>query len=254
MWESAHLEMGSTKPAKDDDNKLQLYNMRFCPFAERTVLVMLAKNLTFENININLKKKPDWFLETTLGKVPVILHKGKVIPESLITCDYLDELYPEPKLHPSDPLQKALDRAVIEKQSQLMTYLYPIFAKIPGRVVTIEEKLERFSKVVDHLKSFEEELNTRATTFLGGDQPCMADYMIWPIFERLEGFPILLGEMGQHFVLPSHLENVHSWIKAMRATEPVKAYGFSPARMAKLTKIYVETDGFDNALEESAGL
>ena len=92
MWESAHLEMGSEKPAKEDDTKLQLYNMRFCPFAERTVLVLLAKNLAFENININLKKKPDWFLDSTLGKVPVILHQGKIIPESLITCDYLDEV------------------------------------------------------------------------------------------------------------------------------------------------------------------
>ena len=135
-----------------------------------------------------------------------------------------------------------------------MKYLYPIFARIPGRVVTVEEKSELFGKAVDHLKSFEEELKTRATNLLGGDQPCMADYMIWPIFERIEGFPILMGEMGHNFVLPSNLEHVHLWIKAMRNTEPVKAYAFSPARMAKLTQIYVETDGYDNSLQESAGL
>ena len=91
MWESTHLAQESAKPVVDDE-KLTLYNMRFCPFAERTALVLLAKNLEFENINIDLKKKPDWFVESTFGKVPVLLYKGKIIPESLITSDYLDEV------------------------------------------------------------------------------------------------------------------------------------------------------------------
>ena len=91
MWEEPHLEQGSEKPAADNE-KIQLYNMRFCPFAERTVLTLLAKKIPFDNVNINLKKKPDWFLASTMGKVPVIVHKGKYIPESLITCDYLDEV------------------------------------------------------------------------------------------------------------------------------------------------------------------
>lgn len=164
------------------------------------------------------------------------------------------QVYPEPKLHPSDPLQKALDRVVVEKQSQMMKYLYPIFAKVPGRVVTNEEKVEHFKNLVEHLKTFEVELASRGTTYLGGDEPCMADYMIWPYFERIEALPILLGELGQNFVLPSNLGAVKSWMNAMRMTEPVKAYGFSPARMAKITQIHNETGGYDDALKESYGL
>ncbi len=30
--------------------------------------------------------------ESTFGKVPVILYKGEIIPESLITSDYVDEV------------------------------------------------------------------------------------------------------------------------------------------------------------------
>ena len=86
------MSQGSAKPDIDNE-KIQLYNMRFCPFAERTVLVLLAKNIPFQNINIDLKHKPEWFLESTFGQVPVILYKGKIVPESLITCDYLDEVY-----------------------------------------------------------------------------------------------------------------------------------------------------------------
>jgi glutathione S-transferase len=35
--------------------------MRFCPYAERTMLVLLAKGIPFDVVNINLKKKPEWF-------------------------------------------------------------------------------------------------------------------------------------------------------------------------------------------------
>ena len=143
---------------------------------------------------------------------------------------------------------------VVEKQSAMMRHLYPIFAKVPNREVTVNEKLQHFKDLVAHLETFEEELKMRGTPYLGGNAPVMADYMIWPYFERIEGLPLIMGDVGDKFVLPTHLENLHIWIKAMRSTEAVKAYGFSPKRMATLTKIYNETDGYDNALKESSGM
>lgn len=251
MWESTHLIQGSAKPVVDDE-KITLYNMRFCPFAERTVLVLLAKNVPFENVNINLKNKPDWFIESTLGKVPVLLFKGKVVPESLITSDYLDEAFPEPKLHPSDPLQKALDKVVVEKVGGSMRYLYPLFTKFPP--LPNNEMLELFQTLVQNLEKFDEEIKSRGSLYLGGETPCMADYMIWPIFERIECLPILHSDLKDQLSLPSHLSSLNSWIKAMRNTEPVKMYGFSPERMAKLTSVHNKTKSYDDALKESSRL
>ena len=54
--------------------------------------VLLAKQLPFVNININLRDKPEWFKETTLGQVPVILYQGNIIPESFVNSDYLEEV------------------------------------------------------------------------------------------------------------------------------------------------------------------
>ena len=31
-------------------------------------------------------------LDETFGQVPVILYKGEIIPESLIVCDFIDEV------------------------------------------------------------------------------------------------------------------------------------------------------------------
>jgi len=50
--------------------------------------VLAAKGIEYECVNINLKDKPEWFLEINpLGKVPTIeMPDGKVIYESAICC------------------------------------------------------------------------------------------------------------------------------------------------------------------------
>ena len=86
-WDVPHLAEGSTPPQVDPD-RVTVYNMRFvasylalhvftlllrfCPFAQRTILVLLAKNIPFDVVNINLKKKPEWFLKETWGLVSVV--------------------------------------------------------------------------------------------------------------------------------------------------------------------------------------
>ena len=54
-------------------SNLILYNVsRFCPYAQRTILTLLAKQVPFEVVNINLKNKPEWFLQNTWGTVSVV--------------------------------------------------------------------------------------------------------------------------------------------------------------------------------------
>ncbi|CAH3195019.1 unnamed protein product, partial [Porites evermanni] len=57
-----HYSKGSEKPPLKGD-RLRLYSMRFCPFAQRARLVLAAKGINYECVNINLKDKPDWFFE-----------------------------------------------------------------------------------------------------------------------------------------------------------------------------------------------
>jgi len=52
----------------------------------------LAKKTPFDLVNINLKKKPDWFVEKTYGAVSVVKYKGKYIMESLVNSDFIDEV------------------------------------------------------------------------------------------------------------------------------------------------------------------
>lgn len=130
IWDVPHLAAGSPKPALDP-NQVYVYNMRFCPYAQRTMLVLLDKKVNFNVININLKKKPDWFVAETFGLVPVILYKDDIIPESLITSDLADELFPGAALTPADPVAKAKDRVVLEIFGKVISNFYKtLLAKV----------------------------------------------------------------------------------------------------------------------------
>ncbi|XP_011812726.1 PREDICTED: glutathione S-transferase omega-1 isoform X5 [Colobus angolensis palliatus] len=148
------LGKGSAPPGPVPEGSIRVYSMRFCPFAERTLLVLKAKGIRHEVININLKNKPEWFFKKNpFGLVPVLENsQGQLIYESPITCEYLDEAYPGKKLLPDDPYEKACQKMI----------------------------LELFSKV----------LTNKKTTFFGGNSISMIDYLIWPWFERLEAMKL----------------------------------------------------------------
>ena len=124
-WNVPHLAAGSAPPNVNPD-KVTVYNMRFCPFAQRTILVLLAKKIPFDVVNVNLKKKPEWFLETTWGQVSVVRYQDQYVMESLINSDFIDEQFPENPLHPTDPMEKAKGRLRVEKICKMISPFYKI--------------------------------------------------------------------------------------------------------------------------------
>ncbi|KAJ3609887.1 hypothetical protein NHX12_021981 [Muraenolepis orangiensis] len=175
---------GSTAPGPVAQGSVRLYSMRFCPFAQRTRLVLTAKGIKHDIVNINLKDKPDWFLEKNpLGLVPTLeTPSGQVIYESLITCEYLDEVYANNKLLPADPYEKAQQKMMLEHFSKVTPYFYkiPMGRRNGDDVSALEGELkEKLSKSNQHLEKTK-------SNFFAGNSITMIDYMMWPWFERLE--------------------------------------------------------------------
>lgn len=85
-------------------------------------------NYRYDVVYINLSQKPDWFLERSpLGKVPCIeLDGGKTLYESLIIAEYLDDVYPQSKLFPSQPLTKAEDKLLIDKFNSVISTMFKV--------------------------------------------------------------------------------------------------------------------------------
>jgi len=218
-WDVPHQEAGSPEPVVDDD-KVTIYNMRFCPYAERTVLTLLAKGIPFDVVNINLKNKPEWFKKNTWGTVSVIRYKGQHIMESLVNSDFLDEEFPGRRLHPTDPLEKALGRLRVEKFSKISGNFYKILLS-----TTKEERQTAWKSLHGILEELDKELGIVGSTFFGGGTPNMTDFMIWPWNERL---PILDQiRPGEGFEVPKSLKNYNKWLNGMLEDPAVKEYALS---------------------------
>ncbi|XP_003964006.1 glutathione S-transferase omega-1 isoform X1 [Takifugu rubripes] len=221
---------GSPAPGPVPEGHIRLYSMRFCPFAQRTRLVLNAKGIKYETINIHLKDKPDWFLQKNpLGLVPTLeTPAGEVIYESPITCEYLDEVYPEKKLLPSTPFGKAQQKMMLEHFSKIVPYFYKIVMgkkngdDVSGLETELKEKLTKLN----------EDFANKKTKYFGGDSVTMIDYMMWPWFERLEVFG-----------LKSCLDNtpeLAKWTERMREDPAVKATSYSLDTHKAFYKTYAD--------------
>jgi glutathione S-transferase len=92
--------------------KYMLVSFKTCPWVQRSAILLREKNTPFEFRHIEPDNRPDWFLAISPHKkVPVIRIDDKdSLFESSAINEYLDETV-EPRLHPADPLQRAINRA-----------------------------------------------------------------------------------------------------------------------------------------------
>ena len=92
--------------------KYMLVSFETCPWVQRSAIILREKNTPFELRHIQSDNRPDWFLAISPHKkVPVLSIDDKLsLFESNAINEYLDETI-EPRLHPGDPIQRAVNRA-----------------------------------------------------------------------------------------------------------------------------------------------
>jgi len=98
---------------------LTLVSHHLCPYVQRAAITLTETGVPFERIYVDLSNKPDWFVALSpLGKVPLLRvgadEREAVLFESNVICEYIEETQPGPKLHPGDPLERALHRGWME--------------------------------------------------------------------------------------------------------------------------------------------
>ncbi|XP_012942204.1 glutathione S-transferase omega-1 [Aplysia californica] len=193
---------------------LRLYSMRFCPYAQRTRLVLEHKNIPYETVNIHLGSKPSWFWERNpLGTVPVLEKGDQVVYESTATCEWLDDLYPHNGLTPTDPYVKARDRILLE-------YFGKITALFYGKLRKADQLEEGIKELHTRYQFYEDELAKRKGPLFGGNEPSMIDFYIWPHLERMP----VLGRRDQRIAVSvTSFPRLARWYGAMYEVPAVKA-------------------------------
>ncbi|MEG3640554.1 glutathione S-transferase family protein [Magnetococcus sp. PR-3] len=190
--------------------KLKIISFAICPFVQRAVLLMELKGLEYELEYIDLANKPDWFLALSpMGKVPVLQVDETTLFESQVIVDYLDDIS-EGSLHPSDPLLKARQRALMELGSTMIMSQWAM-----AKAQTTEIFNTQQSTLYKQLGFLEEAL--AATPYFNGDTLSMIDVSFAPLLQRLK-----LLESRYLADLFQQSPKVAKWAEALLALEAMK--------------------------------
>ena len=106
-------------------------------FGMRVRIALAEKGLKYEYREEDLSNKSPLLLEMNPvhKKIPVLIHNCKPICESLITVEYIDEVWKDRSpLLPSDPYQRAQARFwadFVNKKSFLLTSLFAVHYLLP---------------------------------------------------------------------------------------------------------------------------
>ena len=154
---------------------LTLYDAARCPYCARVRIVLAEKRVEYEAIEIDLRDRPAWIYEkNATGRVPVIEEDAFILPESAVIMEYLEERYPEPRLLPADPAERALARLRIFRDEELTNPYYALRLGEEGARIRLDEQLARLDGALE------------ARRWLGGGEYGLADiaYVPWMLRAR----------------------------------------------------------------------
>ncbi len=94
---------------------LKLCGFRISNYHNKVRLVLLERGIPFDEDPTCTPKQSDEFLaRTPMGKVPFLeIDGGRRLSESQVICEYLEEVYPEKRLLPEDPWERAKVRELV---------------------------------------------------------------------------------------------------------------------------------------------
>ena len=90
---------------------LELYHAEPAANSMKPLICLKEKGLDFVSHYVDLLRfeqhEPDFVRLNPNGQVPVLVHDGAVITESTVINEYLEDVFPEVRLRPEDPVARA---------------------------------------------------------------------------------------------------------------------------------------------------
>jgi glutathione S-transferase len=172
---------------------LRLISHPLCPYVQRAAIALAEKGVAFDRTDIDLARKPDWFLRLSpLGKTPVLVADGVPIFESAVILEYLEETEANP-LHPSRAVDRARHRSWIEVGSAILNDIAGLYSAPDASTFAAKA-----AALDAHFTRVEAELGTGP--WFGGDAFGLVDAVFGPVFryfdtlDRIGDFGILAGK------------------------------------------------------------
>jgi len=137
---------------------LKLYRYKNSICTQKVLITLDEKKLPFETQDVNLflneQYSPEYLKINPKGVVPSLDHDGRIVIESTLICEYLDETFNDALLIPDDPYRrsqmrlwaKAIDEGIFEATREIS---FSAMFRERLRNMTEEQRQERFRNVGD---------------------------------------------------------------------------------------------------------
>ncbi len=246
---------------------LELYNFPPSTCSLKVRICLAEKGLEWVDHRLDSREgqhlKPDYLKLNPNGVVPTLVHDGNVIIDSSVILEYLDEVFPEIKLTPEDPLGRAHMRKWLRYFEEIATTAvrFPSFNRVlihSFRKLS-EDKFEKAAKsrplrkhfylrmgqkgfseadiakaeddIRDTVERMEEAL-ADAGPWLMGAHYTLADICVAPLIDRME-------DLGMEQIWERNKPHVTSWFHRIKERP---AYDQAYYEGARFSDIYPELE------------
>ncbi len=124
---------------------IKLYDAVPSSNSDRVKIVLHEKGLAYDRVTLDLSKReqrrPEFLKLNPYGKAPVIDDGGKVLFESCIINEYLDETHPNPPLMPKDPYLRGRIRVLTDYG---LNYLHESYWALRAKMLKKEAERNPF--------------------------------------------------------------------------------------------------------------
>ena len=198
---------------------MKLYNYFRSSASFRVRIALNLKGLAYEYVAVHIAKgehkQPAYADVSADGLVPTLEIQGRRLSQSMAIIEYLDDVYPEPALLPTDPFERAQVRALSQS---IACEIHPINNLRVLKYLTAELQVSEDAKntwyrhwVRSGLEAFERQLALLPPSrFCFGETPTLADCCLVPqIFNgqrfkvNFEGLPRTMAAFEACMQLPA---------------------------------------------------
>ncbi|MES0811342.1 glutathione S-transferase family protein [Roseibium sp. SCPC15] len=186
---------------------IRIVSFKICPFVQRVTAMLEAKKIDYEIDYIDLKNKPQWFLDLSpTGQVPLLIAEdGTALFESDAIVEYIDEVT-LPLQEDLSAEQRAINRAWSYQASK--HYLVQCSTMQSADKAILDE---RMSKLVKSFDKAEKQLGEGP--FFSGERLGNVDMAWLPLLHRAA----IVESFNGYDMLDSH-PKVKAWQKSLLET------------------------------------
>ena len=139
--------------------RLIVHHIPVCPFSQRLEILLALKGLRdqvdFRVVDIT-QPRPEWLLQKTRGTtaLPILeTPDRRILKESLVILQYLEDVFPQPAVAQSDPYRRAVEHMMTRLEGEFCTqgYVFVMNQNPERREALREGMLKHYARLNDFL-------------------------------------------------------------------------------------------------------